>query len=154
MTKEAQSKITFSYVANKRKVKINVPKGRFVLITGDIATTLGFEQDMEIEKETISPYVADVNGGLSSMYVYTNIVDAQFVGDVKVPFLRIVNTQGNYGDDVNVSFRYMQYVPIKVKSFETLEINTKDDKNKNVSFGFGKSIVTLHFKQSRSQYFI
>ena len=48
----------------------------------------------------------------------------------------------------------MQYVPIKVKSFETIEINIKDDKNENVSFGFGKSIVALHFKQSRSQYFI
>ena len=86
------------------------------------------------------------------MYVYTDIVDAQFVGDVKVPLLRIFNTKGNYGDNVNVSFRYMQYVPIKVKSFETLEINIKDDEN--VSFGFGKSIATLHFKQSRSQYFI
>ena len=43
MTKEAQSKIKFAYVANKRKVKINVPKGGYVLITGDIETMLGFE---------------------------------------------------------------------------------------------------------------
>ena len=108
MTKEAQSTIQFSYVANKRKVKIDVPKGGYVLITGDIATTLGFEQDTVIENETLSPYVADVNGGFSSMYVYTDIVDVhlQFVGDVKVPLLRIVNTQGNYGENVNVSFRY------------------------------------------------
>ena len=88
------------------------------------------------------------------MYAYTDIADAQFVDDVKVPLLRIVNTQVNYGDNVNASFRYMQYVPIKVKSFQTIEINIKEDKNVNVSFGFGKSIVTLHFRQSRSQYFI
>ena len=79
-------------------------------------------------------------------------MDAQFVGNVKVPLLKIFNTQGNYGDNVNVSFRYIQYVPTKVKSFDTIEINIKNDKNENVSFGFGKSIVTL--KQSRSQYFI
>ena len=120
MMKEAQSKIKFSYVANKCKVKINVPKGGYVLITGDTP----------------------------------DIVDAQFVGDVKVPLLRIVNTQGNCGDNVNVSFRYMQYVTIKVKSLQTIEINIKGDNNENVSFGFGKSIVTLHFKQSRLQYFI
>ena len=154
MTKEAQTKIKFSYVANKRKLKINVPKGEYILITGEITTTLGLKQDTLIEKKTLSPFVADVNGGFSSMYVYTDIVDPQFVGDVKVPLLRIVNTQGNYGDNVNVSFRYMQYVPIKVKSFETIEINIQDDNNENVSFGFGKSIVTLHFKQSRTQYFI
>ena len=135
-------------------LSINVPKAEYVLITGDIATTLGFEQDTVIEKETISPYVADVNGGFLSMYVNTDIVDAQFVGDVKVPLLRIFNTKGNYGDNVNVCFRYMQYVPIKVKSFETVEINIKDDKNENVSFRLGKSIETLHFKQRRSQYFI
>ena len=134
--------------------EINVPKGRYELIFGDIATTLGFKQGTEIKKETLSPYVADINGGFSSMYAYTDIADAQFVDDVKVPLLRIVNTQVNYGDNVNASFRYMQYVPIKVKSFQTIEINIKEDKNVNVSFGFGKSIVTLHFRQSRSQYFI
>ena len=64
------------------------------------------------------------------MYVYTDIVDAQCFGDVKVSLLRIVNTQGNYDDNANVSFRYMQYVPIKVKSFDTIAINIKDDKIK------------------------
>ena len=69
--------------------------------------------------------------------------DVQFVGGVKVPLLRIVNSQGNYGDNVNASFRYMQYVPIKVKSFETIEINIKDDKNENVSF---ENVSIFHLK--------
>ena len=42
------------------------------MITGDIAIMLGFEKDTMIEKETLSPFVADVNGGFSSMYVYTD----------------------------------------------------------------------------------
>ena len=63
------------------------------MITGDIATTLGFQQDTVIEKETISPYLADVNGWFSSLYVYTDIVDAQFVGDVKLSLLRIMQTE-------------------------------------------------------------
>ena len=73
-------------LASKRKVKINVPNGGYVLITGHIATTLGFEQDTVIEKETISPYVADVNGGLSSLYVYTDIVDANLLVKLKCHF--------------------------------------------------------------------
>ena len=64
---QKKPKLKFSYVASKHKVKINVPKGGYVLITGDIPITLGFEQDTVIEKETTSPYVADVNGGFSSM---------------------------------------------------------------------------------------
>ena len=88
------------------------------------------------------------------MYVYTDIVDAQFVGDVKVPLLRIVNIDGEYGRNVQASFRNLQYVPVKVNSFETVEVNIKNDRNENVSFESGKSIVTLHFRQKRSQYFI
>ena len=154
MTKEGQTKIKFSYNRNTRKITIDVKKDAMVWFSGDIATALGFEQDTLIKKKTVSPYVADINVGFSSMYLYTNIVDVQFVGDVKVPLLRIVNTKGKYGENVNVTFRNLQYVPVKVKSFETIEIDIKDDKNENVSFEFGKSIVTLHFRQSRSQYFI
>ena len=62
MTKEAQTKIKCSYVASKRI---------------DIVTILGFEQDTVIEKETISPYVADMNGGFSSLYVYIYLFQTQ-----------------------------------------------------------------------------
>ena len=65
-------KVTKSRIRGERKVKINVSKGGYVLITGVIAT--GFEQDTVIEKENLSPYLADVNGGCSSMYcTYTPI---------------------------------------------------------------------------------
>ena len=50
------------------------------MVTGDLATILGFDQDCVIEKKTSSPYTADINGGFSSLYVHTDIVDPQFVG--------------------------------------------------------------------------
>jgi hypothetical protein len=69
-----------------------------------IATVLGFDQDTFIEKKTSSPYAADINGGFSPMYVYTDLVDAQFVGDVKVPLLRIVSIEGEYGKPFTPDF--------------------------------------------------
>ena len=115
---------------------------------------IGFAQDCSIEKKTSSPYTADINGGFSSLYVYTDIVDPQFVADVKVPLLRIVNIQGDYGINVHTSFRNLQYVPVKVNSFETIEMNIKNDRNGNVSFECGKSIATLHFRLRRSYHLI
>ena len=94
IAKEAQTKVKFSYNHSSRKVTVDVKHGTTVWFTGDIATVLGFDQDCVIKKKTSSPYAADINGGFSSMYVYTDIVDAQFVGDVKVPLLRIVNIEG------------------------------------------------------------
>ncbi|CAB4016293.1 Hypothetical predicted protein [Paramuricea clavata] len=87
------------------------------------------------------------------MYVYSDIVDVQFVGDVKVPLLRIVNIEGEYGKNIHASFRNLQYVPVKVNSFESIEIHIKNDRDESVSFASGKSVATLHFRQKRSQYF-
>ena len=111
MSKEAQTKIKFSYNPSSRKVTVDVKRRATLWFTGDIAAVLGFAQDYSIEKKTSSPYTADINGGFSSLYVYTDIVDPQFVGDVKVPLLRIVNIQGDYGTNVHTSFRNLQYVP-------------------------------------------
>ena len=154
MSKEAQAKIKFSYNPSSRKVTVDVKRGAMLWFTGDIAAVLGFAQDCSIEKKTSSPYTADINGGFSSLYVYTDIVDPQFVGDVKVPLLRIVNIQGDYGTNVHTSFRNLQYVPVKVNSFETIEMDIKNDRNENVSFESGKSIATLYFRLRRSHYFI
>ena len=154
MSKGAQAKIMFSYNPSSRKVTVDVKRGATLWFTGDIAAVLRFAQDCSIEKKTSSPYTADINGGFSSLYVYTDIVDPQFVGDVKVPLLRIVNIQGDYGTNVHTSFRNLQYGPVKVNSFETIEMNIKNDRNENVSFESGKSIATLHFRLRRSYHFI
>jgi hypothetical protein len=154
MSKETQTKVKFSYNRSPRKVLVDVKHDITVWFTVELATVLGFDHDTLIEKKTSSLYAADINGGFSSIYVYTDIVDAQYVGDVKVPLLRIVNIEGEYGNTVHASYRNLQYVPVKVNSFETIEVNIKNDQNENVSFEFGKSIATLHFRQKRSQYFI
>ena len=86
-------------------------------------------QDTLIEKKTSSPYAADINGGFSCMYVYTDIVDAQFVGDVEVPLLRIVNIEGENGNTVHATCRNLQYVPVKVNYFETIQVDIKNDQN-------------------------
>ena len=144
----------FSYNRSSRKVLVDVKHDTTVWFTGELATVLGFDQDTLIEKKTSSPYAADINGGFSSMYVHIDIVDVQFVGDVKVPLLRIVNIEEGYGNTVHASLRNLQYLPVKVNYFETIEVNIKNDQNENVSFEFGKSIATLNFRQKRSQYFI
>jgi hypothetical protein len=97
MIKEGQAKIKFTYNRSNHKVTVDVKQGAMVWITGDIAAVLGFGEDSVLTEKTTSPFVADINAGFSSMYVYTDIVDAQFVGDVKVLLLRIVNTDGKYG---------------------------------------------------------
>ena len=67
ISKEAQTKVKFSYNRSSRRVLVDVKHGTTVCIwvTGDIATVLGFDQDTLIEKKTLNPYVVDINGGFS-----------------------------------------------------------------------------------------
>ena len=81
MSKEAQAKIKFSdfsHNPSSRKVTIDVKRGATLWFTGDIAALLGFAQDCSIQKKTSSPYTADINGGFSSLYVYTDIVESKY----------------------------------------------------------------------------
>jgi hypothetical protein len=156
MSKETQTKVKYSYNRSSRKVLVDLKHVTTVWFTGELATVLRFDQNTLIEKKTSSLCAADINGGFSSMYVYTDIVDAQFVGNVKVPLLyESLISKGNMETTFTPVFVICnKYVPVKVNYFETIEVNIKNDQNENVSFEFGKSIATLHFRQKRSQYFI
>ena len=68
------------------------------------------------------------------VYFQISGMPAQFVSDVKVPLLRIVNIEGEYGTTVHTSFCNMQYIPVKVNSFETIEMNIKNNQNENILF--------------------
>lgn len=67
------------------------------------------------------------------------------VGDVNVQLLRIVPVE--HGDFVTKTYENIQYFPVLIKSFQTIEINIKDDMGVPIEFNHGKTIVTLHFRQ-------
>ena len=106
---------------------------------------VGFDKkEVKITKNMEAPLPIDLEAGFHAMYLYTDIVEPQLVGDSKVFF----------GDNVSINFPKLQYIPVNVKSFETVEIDIKDDTQEKVPFEFGKVIVTLHFRQRRSPLFI
>ena len=66
---------------------------------------LGFEPGATICNSLVtSPYLSLSAGNVSSLYVYTNIIHSQYVGDVKVPLLRIVSVDGQHGKPVTKTF--------------------------------------------------
>ena len=45
-------------------------------------------------------------------------------------------------------------VPLNKKIFDTISINIRDEAGDLVAFEHGKVIITLHFRRSKTQYFI
>ena len=116
---------------------------------------VGFhKKEVMITKNTEALLPVDLEAGFHAMYLYTDIIEPQLVGDSKVSLLKVVKCSGEFMDNVSVNFPNLQYVPVNVKSFETVVIDIKDDTWEKVPFELRKVIVTLHFKQRRSPLFI
>ena len=85
---------------------------------------------------------------------YTDIIKSQYHGDVVVPVLRTVTVKGKHGSYVSKNFERPHYVPLNKKMFDTISINIRDEAGDLIAFKHGKVIITLHFRHSKTQYFI
>ena len=149
MKKELKNNnITFSYNLRTHKVKVTLAAKHCVGLYGQLSKILGFGGggDLKIRKTKESPYVAELHG-ITSIYVYCNIVQPQVVGNSMVPLLRTIPVTGNPGDVITKTFTNIQYVPVQTKSFEDIEILLRTDTGDPVPFERGKVIATLYFRK-------
>ena len=140
--------ITVSFDPRTAKVKVTIKqRGCILALATRMSAMLGFGgKDVKIKKTTESPYVSDLFG-ITTIYVYCNIVQPQIVGDSSSHLLRTIPVNGKSGDVIAKTFTNIQYVPVQTKSFEDVEIRLKDDTGSPVPFERGKVIATLYFRK-------
>jgi hypothetical protein len=86
---------------------------------------------------------------VSSLYIYTNIIDYQFVGDSYAPLLRTIMVNENvenYGKYISQEFQNTQYLPLRLNIFDYIEIDIRDDTGNPIHFEAGKVLIKLHFR--------
>ena len=71
-----------------------------------------------------------------------------------VPILRTVIVKGKHGSYVSKNFQRPHYVPLNKKIFDMISINIRYEAGDLVAFEHGRVIITLHFRRSKTQYFI
>lgn len=93
-------------------------------------------------------YSPDIEAGIYSLYVYCDIVYPQLVGDSSVKLLHCVEipNRTKYKEQVVIKYAYPNYVPLITNSFQTIEINIKDDSNETIPFRTGRVRLKLHFR--------
>ena len=153
-------------ILHTRHVKIFIENGYALHISQNLAQVLGFgdrtctlSNASDISQDTcditfqlknlslLSPFVADVNRGLRSLFIHCNIVQPQLVGDQYVPLIRTVAVTGKTDDVVANSFSNIHYMSIERSTFQEIEIHITDDIGRTVPFQHGRVIVKLHFKR-------
>ena len=83
----------------------------------------------------------------SALFVYSDIVDYQIVGDVLAPLLRVVPVTGTRDKINHVEFKHKLWMPVNKGYISSILVMICDDTGDEVKFPAGKVTVVLHFKK-------
>ena len=112
--------LTFNEVS--RKVTVHVKNQARFAFTRWFGNMIGLDkEEVIITKKTEAQLPVDLEAGFHAMYLYTDIVELQLVGNSKVSLLKVIKCDGEFGENVSVNILISQYVLVTVKSFETIQ---------------------------------
>lgn len=99
------------------------------------------------EEDAFQKY--DLKAGIHSLFVYCSLLDPVIVGDALVPLLRTVQVpkRQKFGEQIVVTYEKPHYIPLAHTDFDSIEVKIADDNGRLIPFKFGRTILTLHFKQ-------
>ncbi|GFT09034.1 uncharacterized protein F54H12.2 [Trichonephila clavipes] len=137
-----KNKIEFHYHPIVKRVKIKTKEHAKVFLHKGFSILLGFEPG-EIKGKVESSYIADPNASFPLIYVYSDLVEPQIVGDVQAPLLKIVKVEGKDGEVVNAHYTRPHYVPVIRRHFQTVEMVLRLHSGELVPFEREKVIAVL-----------
>lgn len=154
-------RVTLGYDHIKNRIFLKAPANTSLIFYGKLAIILGLKSGVSLGSVkqqqhedhsdgapvvTYAPHQADIRGAFYGMYIYSDMIEYQSVGDSYVPLLRTVHIDGSSNDSVSVRFNKPHYVPVNKSNITDICIEVKDDQNKHVRFTYGKVVAKLHFR--------
>ena len=117
-----------------------------------LSSILGFTEDKTlIVGINQSDRPSDLDNGMTALYVYSDVVQNQMVGDTLSPLLRIVPLTGerNFSNSKDKEFTKLRYLPTVSSNTDTIHIVIRRDNGETIPFTTGKVIVTLALRLKR-----
>ncbi len=155
----------------KSGVSFETPKEDIIdYQTESISSTPVFKKSKNAEKKYVSfhiyedtilngeavmyeaPNLTDINAAIYNIFVYSDIVDYQLVGDSYVLLLKIVHIEGPSNQMITRTYDRPHYIRLCKSHIDSIKISLKDDQNWLIPSAYGKVIVKLHFRLVK-QYF-
>ena len=145
----------FDYNIRKRKIYIDLQPGESLHFKPKLSAMLGITSNpVHCVSESIKYQGEDLfnlDETIHSLYVYCNIIENMPVGSDEAPLLRIVGVDAKQGEIVRKTYDNPMYVPVRIKKFDTIEIDIKSNTGEHAPFQHSRSEVILHFRKQTSQ---
>ena len=139
--------LLFSAPSNKLKI-VPTFDGE-LLLTDSLAGMLGVPPRIKMyaHQTFTGEYAVDLGRGLSSLFVYTNIIHPRIVGGIQAPLLRITPITGEDGDIVCANFDRVQYFAVNRSDLSEIQIFILDQGGVPIPFRRGALSLTLHARK-------
>ena len=101
----------------------------------------------------LSPFPVDTTRLFNTLYVYSDLVEPQLVGDAFVPLVRaVVHRDGDRErtETVSRAFTNIHYLRLSRGHFQETLVNITNDAGRDLPFEGGRVTVKLHFRKRRS----
>ena len=132
------------------KVRLDVPKNLEISFDKGLSDMLGFIDTGPFKNGTyVSKYPLELDGGVTEIYIYTDIIASHYVGDTVSRLLRVVPCANEQKDQIVKHYDNPLYFPLSKKYIETIEIELKSSSGHNIIFTGGKTLVVLSFRRKK-----
>ena len=146
---------SFNYDKVKKRFLLSTGTKYAIQLSQSLASILGYESKADViyKQNTITtaPDCPILNRNITALYVYTNIIESVYVGNVRAPLLLTCPFKAKDSKDkVNqIEFLNPCYTPINRSSINQIDIAIYDDAGALIPFLYGKTKLSLDFRRKR-----
>ena len=157
---KAKDYVEFRLTAEDKRLQIKFLNGGALVIAqnaSELSHTLGLATNDFVNGEQVyySPVESYKQDSLSrfdlqtpALFVYTDIIDYQIVGDVLAPLLRTVPVKGDRGKAQHVEFLHRIWLAVNKGYINSIELRICNDAGELISFPSGKVTIVLQFRRA------
>lgn len=137
------------------KVAMEVSSGFEIELTKGLADMLGYKKTRFGSGRYIGDYAFELDGGISEIFVYTDIVQSSHVGDSFSPILRVVPCgMDKTSDHIVERYETPIYFNLKSNFIQEINIDLRNTAGSNIIFTGGKTFVMLSFRRRKRNDFV
>ena len=146
-----------SYNESIHRFKLEIGNKYLVRFSPSLWSILGFEEKLSgqyLFNTTIeAEYFPTLDRGIRTLILYSNIVEASFIGNTQAPLLAICPFEKILNKDSHVIQKEILkplYVPLNRNVLHQIDISIHDEAGALIPFIHGKTVLTLHFRKLRN----
>jgi len=132
-------------------LKLSTPKT--IKFDEQIAAILGFSEFKMLKEEDKFIYTAQfkpfIKHGQTEMFIYSDLVKPQAMGDYSAPLLATIVYGGEDGQRKSVIFQHPQYFDVVRPNIDSIHIYIRSETGNTLPLTFGNFSAQLHFRRKR-----